>query len=61
MRFPSPDKELWFPATGITHPVGMTLSMDSLMEVWGRAGLAVTFNVEAARSYLPAGDETFLD
>jgi len=33
----------------------------SLIEVWDRPGLGVTFNVEAARRYLPAGDEAFFD
>ncbi len=33
----------------------------SLIKVWDRPGLGVTFNVEAARKYLPAGDETFFD
>jgi len=34
---------------------------DGLIEVWDRPGLGVTFNVEAARRYLPAGDEDFFD
>jgi hypothetical protein len=59
MRFPLSDKELWFPAAGIAQLVDMTLSMDSLIEVWDRPGLGVTSNLDAARPYLPAGEETF--
>lgn len=42
---------------GLPNPI----VRNSLIEVWDRPGLGVTFNVEAARSYLPAGDETFFD
>jgi len=34
---------------------------DGLIEVWDRPGLGVNFDVEAARRYLPAGDEDFFD
>jgi len=32
-----------------------------LIDVWDRPGLGVTFNIEAARRYLPVGDEAFFD
>jgi L-alanine-DL-glutamate epimerase-like enolase superfamily enzyme len=32
-----------------------------LIEVWDRPGLGVTFNVDKASRYLPAGDEDFFD
>ena len=35
--------------------------VDSMIEVWDRPGLGVTFNVDAARKYLPPGDEDFFD
>ncbi len=34
---------------------------NSEIEVWDRPGLGVDFNVEAARQYLPEGDEDFFD
>jgi len=34
---------------------------DSLIEVWNRPGLGVTFNVEAAKHYLPDEDADFFD
>ncbi len=34
---------------------------DSHIEVWDRPGLGVEFNVDAARQYLPDGDEGFFD
>jgi len=34
---------------------------DSLIEVWDRPGLGVEFDVEAAKRYLPAGDEGFFE
>jgi L-alanine-DL-glutamate epimerase-like enolase superfamily enzyme len=42
---------------GLPNPI----VMDSMIEVWDRPGLGVDFNVEAARRYLPAGDEDFFD
>jgi len=35
--------------------------VDSMIEVWDRPGLGVTFNVDAARKQLPPGDEDFFD
>jgi L-alanine-DL-glutamate epimerase-like enolase superfamily enzyme len=34
---------------------------DGFIEVWDRPGMGVTFNVAAARQYLPAGDQAFFD
>jgi L-alanine-DL-glutamate epimerase-like enolase superfamily enzyme len=34
---------------------------DGFIEVWDRPGLGVSFKVDAARQYLPAGDEDFFD
>jgi L-alanine-DL-glutamate epimerase-like enolase superfamily enzyme len=34
---------------------------DSFIEVWDTPGMGVDFNVEAAREYLPEGDEDFFD
>jgi L-alanine-DL-glutamate epimerase-like enolase superfamily enzyme len=42
---------------GLPNPI----VKDGFIEVWDRPGLGVTFNVEAARQYLPAGDEDFFD
>ncbi len=42
---------------GLPNPV----VVDSMIEVWDRPGLGVTFNVDAAQKYLPAGDEDFFD
>jgi L-alanine-DL-glutamate epimerase-like enolase superfamily enzyme len=35
--------------------------VDSVIEVWDRPGLGVTIDPEAARPYLPEGDEGFFD
>jgi len=42
---------------GLPNPI----VKDGLIEVWDRPGLGVDFKVEAARRYLPAGDEDFFD
>jgi L-alanine-DL-glutamate epimerase-like enolase superfamily enzyme len=42
---------------GLPNPI----VVDSMIEVWDRPGLGVTFNVDAARKYLPPGDQTFFD
>lgn len=41
---------------GLPNPI----VKNGLIDVWDRPGLGVTFN-EAARRYLPAGDESFFD
>jgi L-alanine-DL-glutamate epimerase-like enolase superfamily enzyme len=40
---------------GLPNPI----VKDGLIEVWNKPGLGVDFNVEAARQYLPQGDEDF--
>jgi L-alanine-DL-glutamate epimerase-like enolase superfamily enzyme len=42
---------------GLPNPI----VKDGLIEVWDRPGLGVDFNVEAARRYLPEGDQGFFD
>jgi len=42
---------------GLPNPI----VKDGLIDVWDRPGLGVNFDVEAARRYLPAGDEDFFD
>ena len=42
---------------GLPNPI----VRNGLIEVWDRPGLGVTFKVDAARSYLIAGDEEFFD
>jgi len=43
--------------TGLPDPI----VKQSFIEVWDTPGLGVDFNVEAARKYLPKGDEDFFD
>ncbi len=43
--------------TGLPDPI----CKNGLIDVWDTPGLGVDFNVEAARKYLPAGDEDFFD
>jgi L-alanine-DL-glutamate epimerase-like enolase superfamily enzyme len=42
---------------GLPDPI----MQDGMIDVWDKPGLGVDFNVEAARQYLPAGDEDFFD
>jgi L-alanine-DL-glutamate epimerase-like enolase superfamily enzyme len=43
--------------TGLPDPI----VQDSFIEVWDRPGMGITFNVEAARPYLPESDRDFFD
>ncbi|MBN1937049.1 MAG: mandelate racemase/muconate lactonizing enzyme family protein [Anaerolineae bacterium] len=57
-EYPLGNPAWWYDIVeGLPNPI----VEDSLIEVWDRPGLGVEFNVEAARPYLPAGDEDFFD
>lgn len=57
-EYPLGNPKWWYDIVeGLPNPI----VKDSLIEVWDLPGLGVTFNVEAARSYLPEGDEDFFD
>jgi len=42
---------------GLPNPI----VKDGFIEVWDRPGLGVEINAEAARQYLPEGDQNFFD
>lgn len=57
-EYPLGSPSWWYDIVeGLPNPI----VSGSLIEVWDAPGLGVTFNVEAARAYLPEGDETFFD
>lgn len=57
-EYPVGKPEWWYDIIeGLPNPI----VKDGLIQVWDKPGLGVEFNVEAARKYLPAGDEDFFD
>lgn len=42
---------------GLPNPI----AKDGFVEVWDRPGLGVEINAQAARQYLPEGDQDFFD
>jgi L-alanine-DL-glutamate epimerase-like enolase superfamily enzyme len=57
-EYPVGRPEWWYDiVVGLPNPI----VKDSCIEVWDRPGMGVEFNEEAARKYLPAGDEDFFD
>ena len=57
-EYPLGSPSWWYDIVeGLPNPI----VCDSMIEVWDKPGLGVTFNVEAARAYLPVGDESFFD
>ena len=57
-EYPIGRPEWWYDIVdGLPDPV----VKDGLIEVWDRPGLGVELNAEAARPYLPEGDEGFFD
>ena len=50
--------ETWYEIVeGLPNPI----VKDSFIEVWDRPGLGVSIVPEAAKQYLPAGDQDFFD
>lgn len=57
-EYPVARPEWWYEIiTGLPNPI----VKNGFIEVWDKPGLGVDFNVEAARKYLPKGDEGFFD
>lgn len=57
-EYPAARPEWWYDIVdGLPDPI----VQDSHIEVWDRPGLGVVFRVEAAKKYLPEGDEDFFD
>jgi L-alanine-DL-glutamate epimerase-like enolase superfamily enzyme len=57
-EYPTGNPSWWYEIVeGLPNPI----VKDSFIEVWDRPGLGVSINAEAARQYLPAGDEDFFD
>jgi L-alanine-DL-glutamate epimerase-like enolase superfamily enzyme len=57
-EYPVGKPDWWYNIVeGLPNP----LVKDGFIEVWDRPGLGVEINAEAAREYLPAGDEDFFD
>ncbi len=57
-EYPTGKPEWWYDIVeGLPNPI----VKDSLIEVWDRPGLGVTFKVEAARQYLAEEDKDFFD
>ena len=57
-EYPVGRPEWWYDIVdGLPDPI----VIDSHIEVWDRPGLGVEFRVDAARKYLPDGDENFFD
>jgi L-alanine-DL-glutamate epimerase-like enolase superfamily enzyme len=57
-EYPIGKPDWWYDIVeGLPSPI----VKDGFIEVWDRPGLGVTINAEAARCYLPAGDEDFFD
>jgi len=57
-EYPLGRPEWWYDIVeGLPEPI----VKDSLIQVWDRPGLGVTFNVEAAKKYLPKEDADFFD
>lgn len=57
-EYPVGDPAWWYEIVdGLPNP----LVNDGFIDVWDRPGLGVTINPEAARQYLPAGEESFFD
>jgi L-alanine-DL-glutamate epimerase-like enolase superfamily enzyme len=57
-EYPTGKPEWWYEIVeGLPQPI----VQDGFIEVWDRPGLGVALNVEAARQFLPEGDEGFFD
>ncbi len=57
-EYPVGSPEWWYDIVeGLPDPI----VKDGFIEVWDRPGMGVEFNEEAARNYLPEGDEDFFD
>ena len=57
-EYPTGNPEWWYDIVeGLPDPI----VVDSHIEVWDRPGIGVTFRVDAAKKYLPEGDEDFFD
>ncbi len=57
-EYPIGDPEWWYDIVeGLPDPI----VEDSFIQVWDRPGLGVEINPEAAKKYLPEGDEGFFD
>ena len=57
-EYPVGRPDWWYDiVTGLPNPI----VQNSMIEVWDRPGMGVTLNPEAARRYLPAGDEDIFD
>jgi L-alanine-DL-glutamate epimerase-like enolase superfamily enzyme len=57
-EYPVGKPDWWYEiVTGLPNPI----VKNSLIDVWDTPGLGVDFDVEAARKYLPEGDEDFFD
>jgi len=57
-EYPVGRPEWWYDIVeGLPDPI----VKDGFIEVWDRPGMGVELNPEAARKYLPAGDEDFFD
>ncbi len=57
-EYPVGNPEWWYEIVeGLPNPI----VKNGFIEVWDRPGLGVEINPEAARKYLPAGDEDFFD
>jgi L-alanine-DL-glutamate epimerase-like enolase superfamily enzyme len=57
-EYPTGKPAWWYDIiTGLPDPI----VKDSFIDVWDTPGLGVDFDVDAARQYLPEGDEDFFD
>jgi L-alanine-DL-glutamate epimerase-like enolase superfamily enzyme len=57
-EYPVAKEPWWYEIVeGLPNPI----VKDGFIEVWDRPGLGVTINAEAARRYLPKGEEGFFD
>jgi L-alanine-DL-glutamate epimerase-like enolase superfamily enzyme len=57
-EYPVGSPEWWYDIVeGLPDPI----VKDGFIEVWDKPGMGVKFNEEAARKYLPEGDEDFFD
>lgn len=57
-EYPVGKPDWWYDIVeGLSDPI----VENGFIQVWDRPGLGVTFNVDAARAHLPAGDEDFFD
>jgi L-alanine-DL-glutamate epimerase-like enolase superfamily enzyme len=57
-EYPVGRPDWWYDiVVGLPRPI----VKDGFIEVWDRPGMGVELDVEAARKYLPAGDEDFFD